>query len=455
MGRGELLTDPTKRRKYGLKPEQLRLPKLSDAPADRQHNYVAAAAWVTGDITITTDADQTPIAPGYKVSDVTSGGRRTARFKTEAPILNFFSVQSGRYTEKHAAYKGVDVSVYYDAKHPWNVDRMIHAAEAGLDYYQANFSPYQFRQYRSIEFPAYATFAQSFANTIPWSEALGFIGDMRNPDKIDYVSYVGDHELGHQWWAHQVVGAEMQGETTLSETLAQYSAMMVMEKLYGKDKIRRFLKYELDTYLSARGGERVEELPLAKSENQGYIHYNKGAVVMYLLKDQIGEDKVNAALRRVLKAYAFKGPPYPTSLDLLRALRAEAPADQQGLITDLFEKITLWDVKATKVETSKRADGRWDVRLTVSAKKVYADGKGKETPAPMINESYDFGLFNAKPGEGAFGAKNVILYERQPLSSGTHVVAFVADKKPLWAGVDPYNKRIDRNSDDNLIAVDR
>ena len=44
----------------------------------------------------------------------------------------------------------------------------------------------------------------------------------------------------------------------LSETLSQYSALMVMKKLYGPDKIRRFLKYELDNYLSSRKGEVVE-----------------------------------------------------------------------------------------------------------------------------------------------------------------------------------------------------
>jgi aminopeptidase N len=453
MSEDGLLTDRIKRRKYHLTPEEVRLPPLSNDPANRQANYLANAAWVNADIRVSTDADQTPIAPGYKVSDEVKNGRRIVRYKTDAPVLNFFSIQSARYAETHVPYNGVDIAVYYDPKHPWNVNRMISAAKAGLDEFQPSFSPYQFRQLRFIEFPDYANFAQSFANTVPWSESLGFIADVRDPNKIDYITYVGDHELGHQWWAHQVIGARMQGETSLSETQAQYSALMVMEKLYGPDKIRRFLKFELDSYLRARGAERLEELPLEKNENQGYIHYNKGALVMYLLKDQIGKDNVDAALRDVLHAYAFKGPPYPTSLDLVSALRAHAPADQQGLITDLFEKITLWDVKATAVDVKKRPDGKWAVRLTVQAKKLYADGKGKETEAPMTNESYDFGLFAAKPGEGAFGSKDVILFERRPLSSGTHVFDFVVAKKPAWAGVDPYNKRIDRNSDDNLIQV--
>ena len=308
MDQTMLLTDRSKRRKYGLKPAELRVPKLEDDSA-RQFNLLRKDAdWVNADITVSTVVDQTPIAPGYRVSDVTADGRRTARFVTEAPINDFFSIQSGRYAIKHDLYKGVDLSVFYDPHHPWNVDRMIAALKLGLDYDQANFSPYQFRQVRIQEFPAFqGAFAESFANTIPWSEDIGFIYDSRDTSKIDMVTYVAAHELGHQWWAHQVIGARMQGVTMLDETLAQYSAIMAMEKLYGRDQIRKFLKCELDNYLRSRGGETIEEEPLERVENQGYIHYRKGSLVMYRLKDVIGEAAVNAALRTLLKELRLQG----------------------------------------------------------------------------------------------------------------------------------------------------
>ena len=449
--RSSLLQDRAKRRKYGLPPE-LRLPKLEDDSA-RARNYIGNAPWVMSDITITTEADQTPIAPGYKVSDVIKNGRRTAEFKTDAPILAFFSMQSGRYAEKHDLYKGIDVAVYYDAQHPYNVDRMIKAAEHGLDYYQANFGPYQFRQFRFIEFPDYAQFAQSFANTVPWSEGLGFIADVKKPEDIDYVTYVGAHELGHQWWAHQEISAEMQGGTMLVETLAQYSAVMVMEKTYGPDHIRKFLKFELDNYLRSRGGEAVEELPLERVENQPYIHYRKGSLVMYLLKDQIGEDAVNRALRKFLAEYKFKGAPFPKSKDLVDLFRAEAPADKQQLITDLFEKITLFDLKATKLDVKKRADGKYDVALTVDAKKLYANGKGVETKAPIGDDSFDIGLFTAEPGKKDFSSKSVLLFQKMNVKDGVQTLTFVTDKAPTFGGIDPYNKYIDRDSDDNTIKA--
>src|SRR3569623_83746 len=110
--------------------------------------------------------------------------------------------------------------------------------------------------------------------------------------------------------------------------------------------MRRFLMYELDTYLRARATEAVEEQPLDRVENQQYIHYNKGSLIMYLLQQRLGEDAVNRSLRSILARYAFKGAPYPRSIDLVDAFRKEAKTpEQQQLITDLFERLTINELK--------------------------------------------------------------------------------------------------------------
>ncbi|WP_420605219.1 ABC transporter permease/M1 family aminopeptidase [Novosphingopyxis sp.] len=451
MDRNSLLSDRTERRRQGL-PDELRPPKLEDTAAQRE-NYIRAD-WVNSRITISTDADQVPIAPGNKVSDVTRGDRRIATFVSPAPILNFFSVQSAAYAEAHENYDGIRLSVYYDPKHEWNVPRMLDAMKTSLDYYRQNFGPYQFDYARIIEFPGYSSFAQAFAGTIPYSESIGFAADVRDPDTIDYVSYVTAHELAHQYWAHQVVGAGMQGATSMSETLAQYSALMVMKRLYGPDKIRRFLKYELDSYLGSRKGEVVEELPLYRVEDQGYIHYRKGSLVMYLLQQRLGEDAVDRALARFVRRFRFKSAPYPRSLDLIAEFRKEARTpEQQKLITDLFERITLYDLKADEAKSVKNTDGSWTTTLTLDAAKYYADGKGAEKQAPL-NEAIEIGLFEAKPGEGVFASSDVIAMERRPLRSGKQQILVTSAEKPAFAGVDPYNYYIDRDSDDNVIAVD-
>jgi hypothetical protein len=137
----------------------------------------------------------------------------------------------------------------------------------------------------------------------------------------------------------------------------------------------------------------------------------------------------------------------------VKDLRAQAPADKQQLITDLFEKITLYDVRAKNAVATKRPDGRWNLTFTVEAKKLYADGKGKETEAPLVGETVDVGVFTAEPGKKSFSAKDVLAMQRLPIRTGTQTYTVAVDKKPLFAGVDPYNKRIDRNSEDNDIKV--
>jgi aminopeptidase N len=171
-----------------------------------------------------------------------------------------------------------------------------------LDYLSRSFGPYAHKQARIIEFPRVARFAQAFPGTMHYSEAIGFIANLDHPDDIDMVFYVVAHEMAHQWWAHQVVGANMQGATLLSESLSQYSALILMEHEYGRDLMRKFLRYEMDRYLRARGRERLKERPLLTVEaEQGYVHYRKASVVLYSLKEMICEEAVNRALRRLVE----------------------------------------------------------------------------------------------------------------------------------------------------------
>ncbi len=455
MSREGLLTDRAKRRKYGLPPD-LRPPTLEDERGRAKNVLRADSDWVEADISVTTDADQVPIAPGYTVSDKTDGGRRSVHFKPDAPLNHFFSIQSARYAiardKLNVAGKDIDLAVYHHPGHEANVKRMLEAMKMSLALFSEKFSPYQFRQARVIEFPAYADFAQSFANTIPYSENLGFISHHKDAEKIDLVTYVTAHEIGHQWWGHQLVSSEQQGATMLIETFAQYSALLVMEKMYGRDQVRRFLKYELDSYLRSRGGETLEELPIARVENQAYIHYRKGTLTMYWLKEVVGEEVVNRSMAKLLQEFAFKPAPYPNTTDFLRILRAEAGPQHDALITDLFEKITIMDVKARDAKAVKRADGRWDVSFEVEARKLYADGKGKETEAPL-DEAFDIGVFTAEPGKKDFKADSVLLFERRQVKTGKQTITLVTAREPAYVGVDPYNKRIDRNSDDNLAKV--
>jgi ABC-2 type transport system permease protein len=449
---GRELDDPNDRRKYGVGEQELMRPLERNCTDDCRDNYLRAHSdWVDLETVISTSPDQIAIAPGSLVREWQENGRRYFDYKLDHPALRFFSFMSAGYEVQREEWNGVKLEVYYDKDHPWNVQRMMNSLKKSLEYYTQNYGPYYHKEARIIEFPRVATFAQAFAGTMPYSESIGFIANLNHPDDIDMVYYVVAHEMGHQWWAHQVVGADMQGATLLSESLAQYSALMVMEKEYGRDTMRKFLKYEMDNYLRSRGRERHKEEPLLTVESQqGYVHYRKASVVLYYLKEMIGEEAVNRALRKVIKQYAYNAPPYPTSHALVDALREETPPQLQYLIKDLFEDITLFSNRTLDATAVKRPDGKYDVTINVETHKYKADAKGNETEVPM-DDWIDIGAF-AKPEKGRKYGKT-LYRDRVHIANSKSTYTFTTAELPDEAGVDPFLLLIDRVPDDNTKKV--
>jgi hypothetical protein len=432
------------RLKNGLSP-YADFPKVDDAKA-RMRNYIGFDSdWVTLQTILSTSSDQIAIAPGSLQKEWHADDRRYFQYQLDAPSLKFFNFNSARYEVARDLWNDVDIEIYYHKPHNVNVPRMINSIKKTLAYASDNFSPYTHKQARIVEFPRFAQFAQSFVGTMPCSESAGFIADLRDKEKIDMVFYIIAHEIGHQWWAHQVTGAAVQGETFLSETLAQYTALMVMEQEYGREKMHKYLRYEMDKYLRSRGRESKKELPLSRNENQGYIHYNKGGVTMYALRDYIGEEKVNLALKRFVETHAYSDPPYPTSIDLMKHFRAVTPDSLQSLLYDMFESITLFSNRVTDASYRQLEDGQYLLYLTVESKKFRADSIGVETEIP-VDDWIDIGVY----AKGSKERSQPIYLVRQKIDQPRMELKIVLDSEPGRAGIDPNFLLIDRFPGDNL-----
>jgi len=450
---GTELDDPRRRREEGLGPVA-DLPDRGDAYGSRTNLFASDSDWISYKTVVSTPDDQIALAPGYLQKEWHKDGRHYYSYDMgDVKIQDFFAYVSGRFAVKKENYKGVSIEVYYEPKHPYDVDDMIAASKAGLDYYQANYSPFQFTQFRILEYPRYRNFAQSFPNTVPYSEG-GFLGRVLDPAKdVDRTYFVTAHELAHQWWGHQLIGGAVAGSNMMSESLAEYSALRVMEKKYGEGQMRKFLSHELDGYLRGRAGETRKEPPLGLVQREAYVWYQKGSMILYALSDYIGEDKVNLGLHNFLMQYRYanandaQSVPYPDTRQLEAALRAQTPPEMQYFIDDSFEKITLYDNKAVSADAKKLPDGTYKVTLVVEGKKVYADGNGVESPT-AIHDYVDVGVFSGKKGE-----ETPLSVRKEKITGGQQTFEFVVKELPTRAGIDPYNKLIDRNLDDNSMDV--
>jgi hypothetical protein len=450
---GNEIDDPRRRREEHLGDLE-EMAQRGDAVQSLYNLFSKESDWINYHTIVSTSGDQIAIAPGYLKRQWQENGRNYFEYDMGAThIANFHAYLSAKYQVRREQYNGVNLEVYYIPGHEYNLDDMLASSKAGLDYFQANFSPYQFQQFRIMEFPRYRSFAQSFSNTVPYSEGIGFIQRIVKKNDIDFTYFVTAHELAHQWWGHQLIGANVQGSNMMSETLAEYSALMVMKQKYGTDKMHRFLRHELDTYLRGRGGEVRHEPPLALVQREPYVWYQKGGQIMYTLADYIGEDKVNLALHNFLTQYRYANAsntqttPYPDTRQFVAALREQTPPELQYLIDDGFESIVLYDNKTISATVTPTPDHKFKVTLVVQARKVKADGNGNETPM-SLNDSIEIGVFKGKKDE-----EQPLYLEKKRLTQEQNTFEIVVDEQPTRAGIDPYNKLVDRVADDNVIDV--
>jgi aminopeptidase N len=249
------------------------------------------------------------------------------------------------------------------------------------------------------------------------------------------------HEMGHQWWGHQLVPALVEGAPVLSESLAWYSAMLVVEETFGREHLLRLLDIMRSEYMAPH---QTREVPLLRTFDR-LDAYRTGPFAMYALREAIGAERVNGALRNLLAKFDPNRPPYPTTLDLYAELRAVAPPAMHYLLKDLFEEVTFWDLRTKQVVAQPAANGTYRVTLQVEAQKLKANALGKEKPVPM-NDAIEVAVFDAK-------SKPIY---RQPhrIHSGLQTITVTVPGAAARAGVDPDHELLDRRPEDNVVEAE-
>jgi hypothetical protein len=142
-----------------------------------------------------------------------------------------------------------------------------------------------------------------------------------------------------------------------------------------------------------------------------------------------------------------KDQPYPDTRMLVAAIRAQTPPDLQYMVDDGFNRIVLYDNKALSAKSQKSPDGKYQITLNVQARKFQADGNGAETRMPLA-DYIEIGVFTGKKDE-----EKPLYMKKIKMTQEYQTYSILVDRQPTRAGIDPYNKLIDRIADDNMIDV--
>jgi len=414
---------------------------------------------------VCTDAPQTPIAPGNLVSETVEDGRKCRTYMTDQPISNFFSMLSGDYAVTEDSWDAPDgrvipIRVYHAKQHDYSVDSMIKATQFSLSHFTEHFSPYQYDYVRILEVP-FINFAQAYAGTIPYAEQ-GFVMDSGDPEDVktlDNAFQTTSHEMGHQWFAHQIVPGFSRGFNVLSEGLTSYAAMDAYEAYYGWDKARYSLENgTIDMLIAMSMFDSEEEVPLALARGQNYLVYQKADWVLWSLKNYIGPQNMRDAMKGFLKDYGLKGPPYPTTKTLTNVLREAAGPEYDQLITDQWDRTVWWKYSFGDggPTVTENADGTWKVTIPVKTDKDIKteDMETAESWADMdgevLNEPLEIGIFAAEPKK-LWSAWTDL--EKVWVTQTDQTFTFNVAEKPTHIAIDPRRLMLERNIDDNVQAI--
>ncbi len=450
------ISSPYVRNKAGLPPkEEEELPQ-NDPRGIRTLKAGAAADLFRVDLTVSTAGDQTAVTHGRLLRQWRQDGRNYFHYVQDEPGMYLpFGIISARFARRRDSVDldhPVYIDIYHHPAHGENIDHYIAAYKDGLQYFSAAYGKYPFQDIRLAESSIYASRQSSTTTFNAFMESYGWHAHFINPNQFDYVYFATTRLLAQQWWRFQVAPNATVGSLVIPEGLANYDALIMAEKKYGKANMRSVLLDQLWTYLTIRRRLEEKEHPLIRA-NKWYEWSGKASVALYGLRSLIGEDSLNQALRRFREDYAFKNqPPFAGANDLYRYLQQHVPDSLQYYLTDTWQKITVYDSRIDKV-TVTQIPGKtgYKVRFTAFVDKTWTDDKGNDIPAATLNDYMDIGIFAADTtGKNGQTRANLLYLKRYKLTRGAHTFTIALKDKPVTVGIDPFATLVDRNPGDNM-----
>lgn len=427
------------RREHGL-PERPVLASLYDAKAP-----LVRAGRVTVGAIVATDDDQVAVAPGRLRRTWTEGGRRYFDYSADADVGMEHGFFSANYAVRESQWKDVAIQVFHHPAHTANLERMLRAVHASLEYYTAHYGPYRHGYLSVVERAGNGTGMHADAAMITHSSGFALWSPREGPGNLDMPSAIVAHEMGHQW---NVPPAYVEGLPVMSESLAWFAAMQVLRASYGPAQLRHLLTFmrQPHPYPPIRRGE-----PLLRGQDP-YMSYRRGPFALHALTEYMGVEKINTALRRLIEKHGSGEPPLATTLDLYRELDTVAPDSLKYLLHDLWEVNTFWKFEASEVSARQTGEGSWQVTLRVNARKVASDSAGVETELPM-DEWVPIGVFaRGEPGDELSAPIHLQMHR---IRSGEQTITVTVSREPDLAGIDPHHilDWDEGEDDDNIEAV--
>lgn len=128
-----------------------------------------------------------------------------------------------------------------------------------------------------------------------------FVVDSIGFNDKNYVN-VNAHELAHQWFG-DLITAQSGKHHWLQEGFATYYALLAEREVFGDDY---FYKKLFDTALQLKSASKTDTNPILSDKASSLTYYQKGAWVLFILREELGSKVFQKAVKNYLNNYSFK-----------------------------------------------------------------------------------------------------------------------------------------------------
>jgi aminopeptidase N len=232
-----------------------------------------------------------------------------------------------------------------------------------IDFFEALWIPYPWTHYANVTAP----FSGAMEHTTATTFGMDLIG---SPN----AEFVNAHELAHHWFGNLATPNEWP-EIWLNEGFASYAEVLWVEHQYGEDVAIGYLQEQRDSYLAWQELEGMSTLydPLFM---WGGLVYDKGSIVVHMLRHTVGDEAFSAAMTNYLQAHAHGN---VTTGDLQLALEDTHGSSLEWFFTQWVyqarDPAYLWGVTQIEMDDGtwqvdihieQRAEGSWSMPIEVS-----------------------------------------------------------------------------------------
>ncbi len=255
------------------------------------------------DLSITFDSGYEVIANGKLVEVSEENDKKTWRYDMQQPMSSYLvALAIGDYKKKtETSQSGIPIELYY---YPWDEDKFeptYRYTKQMFDFLEEEIGvPYPWQNYKQVPVKDFLYAGMENTTTTIFSDRY-MIDSTAFVDQ-NYVN-VNAHELAHQWFGDMVT-AKSGEHHWLQEGFATYYAYLVEKELFGEDHFHWKLyqsAQQLIEMSKAGNGESVLN-PKASS----LTFYEKGAWVLHILRNQVGEATFKRSVKKYLEQFQFK-----------------------------------------------------------------------------------------------------------------------------------------------------